>query len=1210
MDRIAAKAALEALVARRRTTRYTNRTSESDIRSTLIEPLLHDVLGWDTAELDEYSREAYSRGAGYADSVCLHNGAPVIFWEAKRLGAIPAVTDLRRARKFYSEGEEQALRYARRSAAMKQGERWTVLVNFDRVHVFEATTEERVLTFESPEDLLDRFDELLLLSKDAVVGGVLVREVARRKKPDIDEEFRDALNSWRLSLAQDIYDQGPPTFTAADGAPDLGPLQAAVQRLLDRLIILQFASDVDALGDEDPLRELLRLTEPAPDSRALVPRPTLRASLMEVFRRFDGFYNTTLFSPGHPVETMPISDPVLRAIVDGIASQSFRRLDADILGATYETYLGHQLRLRDGRMLLELRPELRRQGGVYYTPRHVVDEIVGRTLRPLLEGATTVADVDAIRVIDPACGSGSFLIRAFDAFADWYDAENVQRAQRSAATGQATLADIEDLPISGYGRRILERNLYGVDLDPEAAEIATVNLVLQALRRGRGQVELGRLPLILGQNIKVGNSVVPGYAGASEAVQAELRGLEGERRALLLARASVRELTDSSEERARLAAEDQSAMAHRARPMEALSAEGVRETRRPFFWQLEFPEVFDPVLPVEQQGFSVVVGNPPWIGFYGANEDRPYLEAHYQTAVGRFDIYVPFIELAIGLLKPGGRLGLITPSNFFLRDYGVVLRRVLRDEVTVETVLDYGHAQLFRGATNYPAILIAVNATPREDTMLTYIRVGDSTGRGRAHPQVELPDSGWVFLTEDEASLIAHVDGVGATKLGDICRLNRSESGLAEGVITGNNGVFLLDRDTVAGHGIESTFLRECVKGEDVRRWSIPAPKRLLIYPYDADGLVAEDRLRDVAPNTHRWLSFYRPRRSPAGLAGRDYFDRSGKEWYELWNERREGLLSVPKLLTAEVSDRPRFALVGSAIAFTNSVTSANPTASSGVCREYLAGVLNSRLMAIYHSRHSVPKANGFLIYTPAFLENLPIAMPDMANEAERELHDGVVGSVTELGDVVTRRRDLVTDFKYYVDELPVAADTVHTLLNRFRADAREVLVAEPGTLHDVGIRRDGASIVVTGRCRLSGVAYGHGEFDTLDLLRATIPEPFATFLERLIPGSTRFGRGVRGRSLGSRAGDVIIPTVDETGMRAALARYEPILAEAHRLDARGAELETVVDELVVQLYRLTPEMIETLAVAELPADRIGVSLGASPDDDEPPLAPSRTPSP
>jgi hypothetical protein len=1198
LDRAEARTALQALITRRRSGGYSGATSEADIRQTLIDPLLHDVLGWDTLTVGSYSRERYSRGSGIADSVSLEGGLPVVYWESKRLNVIPSVEDLRKAGKFYAEGDEQALRYARRNTDMPQDQRWTVLTNFDRLRLFEATTEERVFAFESPGEMLDRLDDLLLLSREAVVDGSLRREVSRRKKPDIDDEFRDVLNSWRLKLAQDIYDQNTAALTKEDGTPDLSVLQSAVQRLLDRLIILQFASDVDALGASDPLRELLQLTKASADPRPLVPRPSLRDSLLGVFQRFDGYYNTTLFSPGHVVEGLVVSDEALRTLIDSVASQSFRRLDADILGATYETYLGHQLRLNDGKVLLELRPELRRQGGVYYTPRHVVDAIVKRTLTPLLDAAESIEEVDAIRVVDPACGSGSFLIRAFDAFADWYEAENERRKARAVGQ-QATIADhIENEPIAHYGKRVLENNIFGVDLDPEAAEIATVNLIMQALRRGRIGLDLGRLPLILGQNIKVGNSLVPGLGTAPTEVLEKLETLGPKLRELRDARQGVRASADTAVERERLTAEEARATTER-NALIGLLSNHVPEvaSRRPFFWQLEFPEVFDPDAPPGRRGFDVVIGNPPWIGFFGANKDRPYLGSAYRTAIGRFDIYVPFVEVALGLLKANGRLGFITPSNFFLRDYGIELRNMVRDEYTLDQVIDFGHQQLFRGATNYPAILIVANTQPAEDHEVLYLRSSYDGAAGRRHRQSALAEDGWVFLTAGESRMVEHMRGRTEVTLADVCKDVDGDSGLAEGVITGQNNVFLLDEATIAKQAIEPGILRKAVKGEDVSRWSVPQPiKRFLLYPYTGDEAIEEETLKATYPNAHRWLEFYRNRRSKiGGLAGREYFDKSPKDWYELWNERRDGLLSVAKLLTPEVNDRPEFALADADVAFTNSVTSATPSADSGVCREYLAGVLNSRLLAVFHARHSVPKANGFLIYTPAFLKDLPIIKPNMEDEGERHLHDTMVGYVHQLIAVSEARRNVVLDFQHYVRDMPLGDATLHSLLNKYPATARETLNLFGGKLLRVAIRRDGGSLILSGVVRVAGVAYGRGEAETIDLLKITVPEPAATFLQRYVPVARNWARGQRGvpRNLAARAGDFLMPTLDDAVMQGVLDAYEPVLEEAARLDAEYADLERGVDEAVVALYGLDAEMRDALAQAYLPAEVIG-----NPQDD------------
>lgn len=245
-DKVAARAALEVLVAEYRAGRYSAATSEADIREFLIVPLLRDVLGWNTSDNREFSRELFSRGSGFADCVLLDGARAVLYLEAKRLGKIPALSELKRRSAFYTKEEEQALRYARRSTNMRDDERWTILTNFERTRVFEATREDRVLEFESPDELLDRFDDLWLLAEPELMGGNLKRVFAQRRKPEVDEEFKETLNNWRRLLADDIYLKNAARF-APSGPLGLDVLQGAVQRLLDRLILVQFAADVDAL---------------------------------------------------------------------------------------------------------------------------------------------------------------------------------------------------------------------------------------------------------------------------------------------------------------------------------------------------------------------------------------------------------------------------------------------------------------------------------------------------------------------------------------------------------------------------------------------------------------------------------------------------------------------------------------------------------------------------------------------------------------------------------------------------------------------------------------------------------------------------------------------------------------------------------------------------------------------------------------------------
>jgi hypothetical protein len=409
---------------------------------------------------------------------------------------------------------------------------------------------------------------------------------------------------------------------------------------------------------------------------------------------------------------------------------------------------------------------------------------------------------------------------------------------------------------------------------------------------------------------------------------------------------------------------------------------------------------------------------------------------------------------------------------------------------------------------------------------------------------------------------------------------------LAEGVITGQNRVFLLDSTFVLREGIEPALLRPCVKGEDVERWCIAAPPRQLVYPYRNDRVVDVDELRR-SPILFAWLELNRTVSSKkGGLSGRDYFDESGKEWYELWNQRSEDLLSVPKVVTPEVSDRPEFALVDGPVAFTNSVTSATPSPASGLCHEYLVGVLNSTLLALLHARRSVPKANGYLIYTPAFLKRLPIRA-NPGDAVWRQQHDQLVACVGQCMRLMRELRTAAASFEDVVGTYPIGNTTIHGRANALGAGAREYLLRDSGQIRRMRARRDAdGSLVIFGEVRINETAYDRGEFDTADLLRLRVPEPIATFLEFYVPvAGERFARGTGPRNLGARAGDLLLPEMSDAEIAAAVTTFVGLRRHEEQLRATLASAELDINETVMDIYGLPNDMKATVRAFVPPAE-------------------------
>ncbi len=509
--------------------------SEANVRADYVDRLF-GILGWEIGNPDEYDREHFIRGAGFADVALKINNKPVIFVEAKRFGGISHSKDIKGD---WTLEERQSILYA-----LSKNCKWAILTNFEKFRVFNVLTGLTILNFESVFDYKDRFADLLYLTKEAVESGRIDKLGAREEKPDIDMEFLEMLNRWRIGLANDIYLNN---FLNEGKPPDLGKLfpdyekhekdpkyakflesrreilrkrldfsvlkdekgnfeierlKSAVQRILDRLIIIRWAEDHLLLDDPNILEGKLKSWRAAARYNPIYEGLFADGAL---FDKFNDIHNGEIFKRGMFYDRITVSDGVLARIIEEMTSHSFRKFDFDILGNTYETYLGNTLYLKEDNTF-ELQPsqETRKESGIYYTPPYVVDYIVKNTLGALLKDKKP-QEVASIKVLDPACGSGSFLIKAYDCFANYYEEKNrAIKARIDEHVRKGMLFETSESTHEGYEASILMNNIHGVDLDAQAAEIAAVNLMLKALKAEE------MLPPILSETIKVGNSLISG----------------------------------------------------------------------------------------------------------------------------------------------------------------------------------------------------------------------------------------------------------------------------------------------------------------------------------------------------------------------------------------------------------------------------------------------------------------------------------------------------------------------------------------------------------------------------------------------------------------------------------------------------------------------------------------------------------------------------
>jgi len=467
-----------------------HRYNEEMTKKDFIEPLF-EALGWNIHNKpnrnDSVSaEEQISKSKKRADYAFRINGIPKFFLEAKSLKS-----DLDN-----SEYIEQAINYA-----YNKGCTWTILTNFETIRIYNAewkteNPRQAELKSISVEEYIARFEELWLLSKESFEQGLLDKEAEKwgkkTKKTPIDKQLLADFMRFRELLSKNILKLNSNKNLTEE------QLDEAVQRMFDRLIFIRNCED------REFEEKLLLAKSRQHESRN---RGQLIKDLREIFSYYDKHYNSKIFAQ-HLCDDLEIDNEVLQEVIEGInspkdkfISYDFSAIDADVLGNVYEQYLGYILKKTEKRASLKEAKTKRKEMGIYYTPTYIVEYIVRNTLGELLKDKKV--DVSKIRILDPACGSGSFLIKAYDLLHEYLDKEKKIDSKATILPGY-----IDDNLAYTIKEKILQDNIFGVDLDKQAVEIAQLNLLLKIAQKGQ------RLPL-LEKNIKCGNSLIddPAIAG-------------------------------------------------------------------------------------------------------------------------------------------------------------------------------------------------------------------------------------------------------------------------------------------------------------------------------------------------------------------------------------------------------------------------------------------------------------------------------------------------------------------------------------------------------------------------------------------------------------------------------------------------------------------------------------------------------------------------
>lgn len=447
--------------------------AESDVETKLVEELFIKVLGWDKKDFIKQEKVRRGEKSGRADYAFYIGDRIVFFLEAKKIG-IP----------LEKEADKQVISYA-----LSRKVPLAISTNFEQMNIFCVEQENALKnvfrTFRTPEDYIANFADLWFLSKESFEKSLLLKkaedEGRLKRRISIDKPLLEDFMRIRSLIANDIEKNYPSKY-------NINEKDEIIQRIIDRLIFIRRSEDVGINPDNLTLEEIKHL----PGDKAY-PR------LKHIFSNYDDKYNSGLFTPNkdNDCDKITIDGEIIKKLVyylyeshDKEYIYNFEWIDADVLGQVYEQYLGKILaQTKSGKAKLKEGQAHRKEQGIYYTPTYIVDYIVKNTVCELLKDKKV--DANKIKILDPACGSGSFLIKAFDYMQKYLSNGEEAKQHRLDSQGSYTIKT-----------EILKNNIFGVDLDNKAVEITKLNLLLKAAEKFR------KLPKELDNHICWGNSLI------------------------------------------------------------------------------------------------------------------------------------------------------------------------------------------------------------------------------------------------------------------------------------------------------------------------------------------------------------------------------------------------------------------------------------------------------------------------------------------------------------------------------------------------------------------------------------------------------------------------------------------------------------------------------------------------------------------------------
>jgi type I restriction-modification system DNA methylase subunit len=868
-----------------------------------------------------------------------------------------------------------------------------ILTNFKTFKVFFTFTQPSInvpksgliLEFDYTE-YVSRFDEFYnLFSKEFVLQdsliNLIIKNMPQLKKVDkeavqlkmfkekgreeLDNSFLSFLDLWREKIAQSIASKNP-TLTVKE-------IIGYTQKFIDRILFIKICEDREIL----PFESLMSFIK---------QKQKVFNFLLDSFATLNEQFNGSLFSTADKLEEIEIEDDILEDFIksfyftDGFETPKYLFYDikVEILGNIYERFLGNTIVLAKNRKVtIEETPATKKADGVFYTPQYIVSYIIENTVGEKIRSCKTLKEVSEIKIIDPACGSGSFLLGAYGYLIKWYEnyfelhpEEGIRKTTKTTGKGKSKIIeDVEErafrkfddgsIKLKTYKKsEILKNHIFGVDIDPQAVEVTKLSLYIKMIEEGKLQLNIVSSAILpsMNDNIKCGNSLIGNDIYHGETL--------------------------------------------------SLFMEAEKEKINAFDWDSEkfgFKNIF-----LKRQGFDVVISNPPWGATLLENEKKYLMNKYEHIHMRTPDTFNYFMGKNIELLSEDGIFGIIIPNNFLFQHEYAKSRAYFISNHDFSQAINLGDGVFKKAAV--PSCIIIVRNKSQKNSQI-FIKDLRSFSRDDLENSLINVTGTLVKSTEilnypDSIILMKNASSTLLVKLlGNKRSLNEIAIEVAAGIGTGGDKVFRVENSIVKKLKLEQDIIHPVIVGRELFDYYVPKKTGYsIIYSTKKISKKTHPKIYDYLLPYQKQLS--KKRETRKGMI----------PWWSLHWPRYPELFDSPKIILRQTNDTLCAALDNYGYYCLNSIIIIK--LNDEKLNEYIVALLNSKLMRWIYKSLTQEENRAFAEVKPINLRKLPIISEFDNGSIEhfnniKISHSKILALIKESGtnDLINREIDFLQNF-------------------------------------------------------------------------------------------------------------------------------------------------------------------------------------------------------